>query len=97
MLLLPLFFLNKEVSNPNHCVDFTRELTGSLELFHLGFIAPYFPQLVGITAGLINYLVWMKTFTKPKTFKALISTPIIYFLFSKGAEILITKYWSYCI
>lgn len=83
------------IQNPR-CIDFTKELERSLDLFQLGSLASYFPQTVAATTALLVYVFFLKAFAKPKTLLALLSLPITYITVSLLISFLIKNALSYC-
>jgi len=91
------FLLNERVSIQNpRCIDFTKELTRSLDLVGLGFLANYFTQTVAATAALLVYIFFLKAFSKPKKFLALLSLPTTYIVVFLLISFLIKNAFSYC-
>jgi hypothetical protein len=88
--------LNKS-GNQEMCVDFTRELHESLELFHLGFLARYFPQLIAVTAVLIILVTFIAPSRTPRRLFSLFIMIATYFLVEKLAIFLTYNILSYCL
>lgn len=79
------------------CVDFTNELESSLNLFKIGFLAKYFPQLMAGTAALIIYVTFIKPARYSKKFVGLISVVLTYFIVEWLATYLVNNILSYCV
>lgn len=90
-----IFFSDKQAFSPR-CIDFTQELEASLSLFHLEFLAPYFPQTVALTASLLTFLLFSKAFAKPKYFLAYTVSPPVFFITLRLTNHLIASALSYC-
>jgi hypothetical protein len=91
-----IFLFGQRNLSPQRCIDFTKELERSLNLFNAGFLADYFSQIVAATTALLSYLFFEKAFSKPKRVLGIISLPIVYLVTSMLTNYLITDVLSYC-
>jgi len=92
---IALFFSEKNFID-GHCINFTNELRGSLNLFGAGFLAPYFSQAVAATTTLFFYLVMIRVPKKSKRLLALLSLPLIYLIMLKLIDYSVVNLFSYC-
>ncbi len=92
-----ILFYQDVVSNTTHCIDFTSELRGSLNLFGTGFLADYFPHFVALISAFTVYTIFQKAFPKPRKILAILSLPVVFIATFKLTTIVIENYLSYCL